>query len=160
VCSSADVRRYRARVSGPLLDRIDLHVRVATVDVAKLTDGGVEESSAVVAARVERARDAQRARADAIGAPPILNAELESKRLREACVLPVGGRDLLSTALRRRGSSARALHRVMRVARTIADLEGVESVMLAHLAEAVRYRVLSEGTRSDGPRVSVEADES
>jgi magnesium chelatase family protein len=150
VCSSADVRRYRARVSGPLLDRIDLHVRVATVDVAKLTDDGVEESSAVVAARVARARALQGRRSVERGVMPLLNAELESKRLREACALPQGGRDLLVTALRRRGLSARALHRVMRVARTIADLEGAEHVMLAHLAEAVRYRALSDGSHPDG----------
>jgi magnesium chelatase family protein len=134
-------------VSGPLLDRIDLHVQVPAVDVARLTDAGPEECSALVAARVAGARERQRARAEATGAGPILNAELESKRLREACALPSGGRDLLATALRRRGLSARALHRVMRVARTISDLEAAEAVMLAHLAEAVRYRVLSDGSR-------------
>jgi magnesium chelatase family protein len=142
-CTSVDVRRYRARVSGPLLDRIDLHVQVPAVDVAKLTDGDDEETSAAVAARVAGARAVQAARAG------VLNTELEGKRLKEACALPPGGRDLLATALRRRGLSARALHRVMRVARTIADLEPDDAVKLAHLAEAVRYRVLGDGPRDD-----------
>jgi magnesium chelatase family protein len=142
-CSSTDLRRYRARVSGPLMDRVDLHVQVAAVDVARLTEGGPEESSSTVALRVAAARAIQAARsAEAGGA--VLNAELDGRRLREVCALPAGGRDLLAGALRRRGLSARALVRVMRVARTIADLEGAETVMLAHLAEAVRYRVLSE----------------
>ncbi|MFN8176645.1 MAG: YifB family Mg chelatase-like AAA ATPase [bacterium] len=146
-CTSTDLRRYRARVSGPLLDRIDLHVTVPAVDVARLTEGGAEESSAVVAARVAAARAVQSARARRQDQTAILNAELEGRRLRETCELPPGGRDLLAGALRRRGLSARALHRVMRVARTIADLEGAEAVMLAHLADAVRYRLLSDGSR-------------
>jgi magnesium chelatase family protein len=73
-----------------------------------------------------------------------INAHLEGRWLREACSLPPGAKALLATALRRRGFSARAIHRVLRVARTIADLEGEENVALAHLAEAVRYRILSE----------------
>ena len=148
-CTSTDVRRYRARVSGPLLDRVDLHVGVPPVDLARLTGDEAGETSADVFARVRSARARQLARGEGDG--PFLNAELEGRRLREACALPPGGRDLLATALRRRGLSARALHRVMRVARTIADLEGAERVRLAHLAEAVRYRVLSErASREDG----------
>jgi magnesium chelatase family protein len=130
------------------LDRIDLHVQVPAVDVARLTDAGVEETSAAVAARVAAARAVQAARAQRPEQTAVLNAELEGRRLRETCELPPGGRDLLAGALRRRGLSARALHRVMRVARTIADLEAAETVKLAHLAEAVRYRVLTDGVRS------------
>ncbi len=137
-CTSVDLRRYRARVSGPLLDRVDLHVDVPSMDVVRLADADSAESSAAVYARVRDARARQLAR-DGRG-HLLLNAALEGRHLRDACPLPPGGRDLLSTALRRRGLSARALHRVMRVARTIADLEACETVGLTHLAEAVRYR--------------------
>jgi len=142
-CTSTDVRRYRGRVSGPLLDRIDLHVWVGPVDLERLTGDGIEECSSTVRERVEAARRRQLERAGAKDVAP-WNAFLDGRRLREACALPSGGRHLLATALRRRGFSARAIHRVMRVARTIADLEGSETVKLVHLAEAVRYRILSD----------------
>jgi magnesium chelatase family protein len=142
-CTSTDVRRYRARVSGPLLDRIDLHVGVDPIELERLTGEAGEESSASVLARVERARAAQEGRAGRAGVSR--NSELPPRALRDVCALPPGGRQLLAAALRRRGLSARAVHRVLRVARTIADLEGAERVLLAHLAEAVRYRILSDG---------------
>jgi magnesium chelatase family protein len=152
-CTSTDVRKYRARVSGPLLDRIDLHVAVAPVDLAHLTGDGLEENSSVVRKRVEAARRRQLERAGLMDGVAPLNSTLEGKRLREVCALPAGGRNLLATALRRRGFSARAIHRVMRVARTIADLEGSETVKLVHLAESVRYRILSEGASGEGSTV-------
>lgn len=147
VCSSTDIRKYRARLSGPLLDRIDLHVAVPPVPLADLTDEGSEESSEVVRARVERVRAIQAARAERFGIDARMNALLEGRWLREACKLPPGAKAILATALRRRGFSARAIHRVMRVSRTIADLEGEETVGLPHLAEAVRYRILGDGPR-------------
>ena len=143
-CTSPEIRRYRARVSGPLLDRVDLHVWVPPVDLLRLTGSGKEEPSAAVAARVEEARGRQRRRATDEDGRVEWNAALSGSRLRDACRLPPGGRHLLATALRRRGLSARALHRVLRVARTIADLAGEERVTMAHLAEAVRCRILSE----------------
>jgi magnesium chelatase family protein len=81
------------------------------------------------------------------------NSELEGRRLLRVCALPPGGRQLLAAALRRRGLSARAIHRVLRVARTIADLEGSEAVKLTHLAEAARYRIMSEGLDSSAAPV-------
>jgi len=141
-CSATEVRRYRQRVSGPLLDRIDLHVRVPPVDLTRLTGEETEETSEQVAARVLEARGRQRARSDAAGAA--LNADLDGPCLRRACPLPAGAKALLAEALRRRGLSARALHRVLRVARTVADLEGAATVGLPHLAEALRYRILSQ----------------
>ena len=142
-CSSTDIRRYRSRVSGPLLDRIDLHVWVPPVDVSRLAGDVTEEASASVRTRVETARAVQRARTEHVGAH--CNADLTPKQLKNVARLPPGGRALLAEALRRRGLSARAFHRVLRVARTIADLDGSESIGLAQLAEAVRYRILSDG---------------
>jgi magnesium chelatase family protein len=123
-------------------------VWVPPVDLARLTDDGAEESSRVVRERVEAARARQAARAGDAGA--LRNAELPGRALRRVCTLPAGGRALLAGALRRRGLSARALHRVLRVARTLADLEGAESVELAHVAEAVRYRILPDGASDTG----------
>ncbi len=154
MCSSADVRRYRARLSGPLLDRIDLHVEVPAVDVAQLTGDEPTESSAAVRARVLRAREVQAARAAQLGYSASTNAELDGRWLRESCRLPAGAKSILATALKRRGFSARAIHRVMRVARTIADLEGEEWVGLPHLAEAVRYRMLEGGLPEEMGRVA------
>ncbi len=146
MCSSAEVRKYRARLSGPLLDRIDLHVSVPAVDIAQLTGDEPTEDSAAVRARVLQARQVQAARAKEIGAPATTNAELDGRWLREACRLPAGAKSILATALKRRGFSARAIHRVMRVARTIADLEGEEWVGLPQLAEAVRFRLMEGGS--------------
>ena len=146
ICSSTEIRRYRGRLSGPLLDRIDLHVWVPPVDLARITGDSAEESSAAARERVLKARAIQEQRAARFGMRSKTNANLEGRWLREACSLPPGAKALLATALRRRGFSARAIHRVLRVARTIADLEGEENVALAHLAEAVRYRILSENS--------------
>jgi magnesium chelatase family protein len=125
-----------------LLDRVDLHVWVPPVDLSKLTGNEAEEDSARVRARVEAARRTQSARESVVGAR--CNADLAAKELKTVARLPRGGRALLSEALRRRGLSARAFHRVLRVARTIADLEGAADIDLSQLAEAMRYRILSE----------------
>jgi magnesium chelatase family protein len=144
-CTSAEIRRYRARLSGPLLDRIDLHVWVGPVEIERLTgDGAPEEGSAPVRARVIASRERQAERATLRPGIASRNAELSGRALVRTCALPPGGRRLLAGALRRRGLSARAVHRVLRVARTIADLEGEERVGLPHLAEALRYRLLTE----------------
>ena len=137
-CTPEAVRRYRARISGPLLDRIDLQVEVPRVPLAELggaAPGG--ESSATVRERVIAARSRQMLRA---GKP---NAALGSRELRRDCALSAGDRGLLERALDKLGLSARAYHRILRVARTIADLDGSEAITTPHLMEAIQYRRLA-----------------
>ncbi|MFT3790886.1 MAG: YifB family Mg chelatase-like AAA ATPase [Rudaea sp.] len=136
-CTPDAVRRYRARVSGPLLDRIDLQVEVPRVPLAELGEAApAGESSAVVRERVVAARTRQMRRA---GKP---NATLGSRELRRDCALSAPDRALLERALDKLGLSARAYHRILRVARTIADLAGVDAIATPHLMEAIQYRRL------------------
>jgi magnesium chelatase family protein len=129
---------YQARVSGPLLDRIDLHVEVPGVSAADLTLPPPAEGSAEVAERVARARAIQTARyADA---PVRTNAEADGPLLEAVATPDEAGRTLLAQAAERLRLSARGYHRVLRVARTIADLAGAESVGRIHVAEALSYR--------------------
>ena len=134
-CPRESVRRYRARISGPLLDRIDLQVEVPPVEQAALfaqhTDG---EPSRDVAYRVARARDRQLTRQGG------LNRDLDLGAQQQACALADAGQALLGEAMQRLGLSARSLHRVLRVARTVADLAGAETIGSTHLAEALGYR--------------------
>lgn len=137
-CDPGTVRRYRGRVSGPLQDRIDLHVEVAPVSFEELQLPRRGESSTEVRDRVMEARSRQRER---LG-PGGLNAAMDPGDV-ERHVVPDGeGSDLLASASRRLALSARAIHRILKVGRTIADLEGVDRVRRRHLAEAVQYRLL------------------
>jgi magnesium chelatase family protein len=133
--------RYRARVSGPLLDRIDLHVEVPRVAVTALAEEPTgEESSAVVRARVCAARERQRARY--AGRPFAVNAHVPGREVRRWCRIDEKGRKLLEVASDRLGLSARAYTRILRVARTIADLAAERNITTSHLAEAIQYRSL------------------
>lgn len=135
-CSEPLIRRYRAKISGPLLDRIDLHVEVARQEYSVLrASAPAGEGSDAVAARVAAAQERQRRR----GA---LNAALEPTALARACGLGIREHALLDSATRRLGLSARACHRIQRVALTIADLAGAERVGVAELSEAIGYRRL------------------
>jgi magnesium chelatase family protein len=136
-CTPEGVRRYRARISAPLLDRIDLQIEVPRVSLNELgatAPGG--ESTADVRRRVVAARDRQQARA---GKP---NVALDNREVQRDCLLAGSDRDLLVRSLDRLGLSARAYHRILRVARTIADLAAEESIRTPHLTEAIQYRRL------------------
>ena len=139
-CDPAAVARYRARVSGPLLDRIDLHIEVPAVPVEDLRAGGSEESSDTVRARVSAARERQHRRfcdAPEVGA----NSHMGSREIQRWCALDDASARILGQAMTRLALSARAHDRVLKVARTIADLEGVARLSAHHVGEAIQYRL-------------------
>ncbi len=146
-CARGDRCRteYQARLSGPLLDRIDLRIDVPAVSAADLVRPGRAESSAAVAARVARARQAQAARYERLGAgTAATNAHCATAILERVSMPDAAGQALLRDAGEKLGLSARAYHRVLRVARTLADLDGSETVGRIHLAEAISYRLPPE----------------
>ena len=134
-CSKAQIQQYLGKISGPLLDRIDIHVEVPAVPYKELRGDSVSESSAEMRARVERARAVQQARG-------YYNARMPSRMIRKQCALDDSGERTLEMAVRRMGFSARAHDRVLKVARTVADIAGSETVAAKHVAEAVQYRSL------------------
>jgi magnesium chelatase family protein len=138
-CSIHDLQRYRARLSGPLADRIDLHVRVGAVALAELGELAREESSAAIRARVIAARDRQRERYRVL--PGVTcNGEAPGRWLQQHAALTPESRELLGAAAERLRLSARAYHRTLRVARTVADLDGEDRVRPAAVAEALAFR--------------------
>ncbi len=142
-CSPAVVSRYQKRLSGPLLDRIDIHVEVPRVDFEKLSDARRGETSRAIRARVEAARERQRQRFAGYvdGHSQLLtNADMGPGEIREFCAVDEAGHSLLRAAMRQLHMSARAYHRTLKLARTIADLIGAERIETAHLAEAIQYR--------------------
>jgi magnesium chelatase family protein len=146
-CSPTLISRYQKRLSGPLLDRIDIHVEVPRVPFQKLSDDRRGELSAAIRARVEAARARQTARfATAVGAdgrPPLpltTNADMGPTQVRDHCHVDDAGRQLLAAAMRQMQLSARAYHRILKLARTISDLAGEEQIQPAHIAEAIQYR--------------------
>ena len=140
-CGPIEVERYRARISGPLLDRIDIHLEVPAVGYRELVGGGPEESSATIRGRVERARAAQR---DRFRRRPgvYANAHMTSRDLRQHCRLSAPVESLLRDAVGSLGLSARAYHRVLKIARTIADLDAAADLSTTHISEAIQYRSL------------------
>ncbi len=137
-CSPGEIARYRKRISGPLLDRIDLHIEVPRVDYEKLSDARRGEPSEAIRARVEAARERQRTRLADVGKHS--NAEMGPAEIRRFCRLDETGQALLKHAMQQMALSARGYHRVLKVARTIADLEASEAILPQHLAEALQYR--------------------
>lgn len=141
-CSRQVVERYMARVSGPILDRIDIHIEVPAVKYRELADqGGGGEHSDAVAVRVNTAREIQKLRyADMNGVHA--NAHLKPRGIQKFCALDEAGKRILQRAIDSFGFSARAYHRILKVSRTIADLEGAENIEARHISEAVQYRTL------------------
>ena len=136
---------YQARISGPLLDRIDLRIEVPAVSASDLIRPGRAETSAAIASRVARARDIQRERHSALGLSPALtNAHLSNSVVEQVAMPDAAGLTLLRDASEKLGFSARAYHRVLKVARTLADLDGADTVGRIHLAEAISYRIAGE----------------
>ncbi len=137
-CAPGAIAKYQKRLSGPLLDRIDIHIDVPRVEYEKLADTRIAESSAAIRERVEVARACQRRRF--AGGSCLCNADMRPGDLRLHARLDEAGAAVMKAAMSRLGLSARAFHRVLKLARTIADLAGVDSITSGHLAEALQYR--------------------
>ena len=140
-CPPGSVQKYINKVSGPLLDRIDLHVEVTPVVFNELSNKTTGETSAVIRERVIKARDIQAERYKAH--PGIYaNAQMNSKQLRDICAISKVGENLLKKAMEKLNLSARAYDRILKVSRTIADIESSDDIRPEHLAEALQYRSL------------------
>jgi magnesium chelatase family protein len=142
-CAYAAVTKYQKRVSGPLLDRFDIHIDVPRVDYDKLTSDRMGETSAVIRARVEAARQIQRERFDSTdesNSRIACNADMRVAEVRKFCKLDEASESLVSAAMSQMNLSARGYHRVLKLARTIADLSGSENIQTPHVAEALQYR--------------------
>jgi magnesium chelatase family protein len=137
-CSSANVLRYQKRISGPLLDRIDIHIQVPRVDYEKLSGDRLSEKSETIRARVEKARAKQRARF--AGSNLQCNGDMGPGEVRQFCEVDSAGKNLLRAAMQQMQLSARAYHRILKLARTIADLAESDKIETPHLAEAIQYR--------------------
>lgn len=144
-CPTSEIVKYRGRVSGPLADRIDLHVNVSAVPIRQFSDSGQRETSAHVRSRVAAARGVQRRRYGAM-AGSTWNGRVAGRWLDRHGHVGSGARELLTTATERMGVSARGYHRILRVARTIADLDGVRGIEARHVGEALRYRTAGPTT--------------
>ncbi|MBK8021303.1 MAG: ATP-binding protein [Chloroflexi bacterium] len=137
-CTPAMIARYQAKLSGPLLDRIDIHIDVPRVEYDKLLGNERSESSVGVRNRIEAARARQRERFAGRGL--VANADMGVSEIQELCVLKPEAKQMLDIAVRRMSLSARSYHRVVKLSRTIADLADCEFIQVEHVAEAIQYR--------------------
>jgi magnesium chelatase family protein len=140
VCTPRQIQKYVGRISGPLLDRIDLHIEVPSLKWKEISDNTPTEASAPIRARVTQARELQAARYQGLGIHN--NAQMTPTLLREYCKLDDSSQSLLQNAMEKFGLSARAYDRILKVSRTLADLDGIESLESRHIAEAIQYRNL------------------
>jgi magnesium chelatase family protein len=140
-CSMSAVQRYQQRISGPLLDRIDIHLQMVRVPFQKLASLEAGEPSSEIRRRVEAARKVQEQRFRGWHKPGILvNGDMGPAEVQSFCAIDEAGRNLMRAAMQQMNLSARAYHRVLKLARTIADLAGEEQIQVHHLAEALQYR--------------------
>jgi magnesium chelatase family protein len=139
-CSARQIQQYRQRISGPLLDRIDIHVEVPAVEYSDLSSQVTGEHSEAIRKRVENARAVQGRRLGK--SKSACNARMSAKEIRAHCTPDEAGQELLKMAMTELNFSARAYDRILKVARTIADLEGREHVQSQHISEAIQYRTL------------------
>ena len=144
------IRRYRSRISQPILDRIDLYINVDKIDFNELNNEQANESSEDIRKRVERVVQVQAQRYRKLDIN--FNSQLGAGQIRRFCKLGSSERDLLEEAFERIGLSARGYHRILRVARTIADMDGAENISCTHIAEALGYRD-NTGTEEVGIRI-------
>ena len=142
MCTPPMIQRYVAKISGPLLDRIDIHIEVPAVQYKELRGGASAEDSAQIRDRVLSARTRQRDRFHKAGEKIFSNAQMSTRQIRAYCELGPDAERLLERAMLQQGMSARAHDRILKVARTIADLEAAEAIQVPHLAEAIQYRTL------------------
>jgi len=140
-CAPATVTKYQKRISGPMLDRIDMHIQVPRVDFEKLSSDRLGESSAEIRKRVQAARELQTRRFSGLTKSGIVcNADMRVAEVRQFCKLDEAGDRLVRAAMSQMNLSARAYHRTLKLARTIADLAGSDAILVTHLAEALQYR--------------------
>jgi len=139
-CSPQQIHQYQARISGPLLDRIDIHIEVPSIRYKDLVGKDAGESSEIIEERIVRARARQKKRFD--GHDTLLNAGMSDKQIKECCIIDEDSRKLIEMAIDKLGFSARAYTRILKVARTIADLEEEKDIRSCHIAEAIQYRNL------------------
>ena len=137
-CAHSAVTKYQKRISGPMLDRIDIHIEVPRVDYEKLSSDRLGESSAAIRERVQAARERQRVRFD--GTEVVSNSDMRVGEVRQFCKLDEAGESLIRSAMGQLQLSARGYHRVLKLSRTIADLAGSDEIQSVHLAEALQYR--------------------
>ncbi|MGA2553626.1 MAG: YifB family Mg chelatase-like AAA ATPase [Smithella sp.] len=142
-CTPQQIRQYQSKISGPLLDRIDLHIEVPSVKYRALSDKELGESSATITDRVNKARDLQKKRFGHNGI--LCNARMTEKQIMTSCPIDEESHKLIEMAIDKLGLSARAVNRILKVSRTIADLENNEAIKSSHIAEAIQYRSLDRG---------------
>lgn len=141
ICMPGSIARYKKKISGPLLDRIDIYLEVPAVDVDKLTSNYQSEDSSIIRARVIKAREIQKNR---YKGRILTNSEMTNSDIKQFCILTEDSLDLLKKAISSLNLSARGYHRVLKLSRTIADLQGLENIQIEHIAEALQYRSRDE----------------
>ena len=139
-CTVSAIRHYMSKISGPLLDRIDLHIQVSPVSFSELNSKEKSESSEKIRIRVTRAREIQQQRQGRTN--NFINAAMNTSLIKKHCMLDISSLTMLEAAMKKLSLSARAYNRILKVARTIADLEGSSTIQVNHIGEAIQYRSL------------------